>query len=376
MYNKRLCALVTIIIFFICTFNIVIDPFGVWKLWNHKSVNMFKPQQEIHERLYKAVEITHLKPTVIFIGTSRTHYGLDPSYYLQTCKVKGSIYNAAVSNANMNEMLWYFKHTLKNQPNLKQVIVGIDLSSFNRNLHNRPDFPSGQMEKNHMTFQSFLEISASFDALEASILTVKNNLVTPTFNTYEANNGKPSEFYFQSSYGKIFDLKGFNSINKININNKESYAMYELSQERFNDFRELVNICREKNIDLKVFISPSHATEMEAVRTSGNWQNFENMKRILCAITPIWDFSGYNSITTETISSNRQYYWDSSHYQKKVGNMIIDKINGMMDAAPLDFGVIIQPDNIENQLSYIRQSREIWAKNNPDLIEYVQSLKD
>ena len=368
-----MCTFVIILACFFCAINIVVDPFVVWNVWNNKSVNAFKSEQATHERLYKAIEIINLKPSILFIGTSRTRYSLDPGYYSQTHHE--TIYNAAVTSANMNEMLLYFKHAVQNQPELKQVIVGIDFYAFNGNQPNKADFPRNQMEKVHMTFESFLVTTASLGALKSSMLTVINNIERPTFNAIEAN-GKSSELQLQSNYGKITDIKEFNSVNQLNINSKDSYAMYELSQQSIDDFQELVDICREKNIDLKVFISPSHATEMEAVRVSGNWQEFENMKRILSAITPIWDFSGYNSVTTEPISAERQYYWDSSHYKNAVGNMILDKINGSKGNAPNDFGVMITPENIENHLISIQQGREKWANNNLAIVNYVQSLKE
>lgn len=372
-YNIKLCALVLILVSVVCVINIVVDPFGIWKLWNNKSVNAFKSEQETHERLYKAIEIINLKPTVIFVGTSRARMGLDPSYY--SLIYHEPIYNAAVSSANMNEMLLYFKHALQNQPALKQVIVGIDFYAFNRNLLNRVDFPSHQMGKEHITYKSFIETAASLDALTSTVRTVKNNLGKPAFNFFEPN-GKTSEFMIQNSYGKITDLRDFTSINRFNINDKESYAIYEISQDRIDDFREIVSICQEKNIDIKVFISPSHVTDMEAIRVAGKWQDFENMKRLLCNIIPIWDFSGYNSITTESIKQERKYYWDSSHYKKEVGDMILGKINGIETNIPSDFGVLITPDNIENHLIAIQKSREEWGKNNLEIVDYIQTLKN
>lgn len=369
-YNFKIFLFVIILIASFCAINIVIDPYGIWNLWSNRSVNTFKTEQTKHERLYKAIEIVNVKPDVVFVGTSRTRIGLDPGYYSSNKHV----YNAAVASANMNEMLLYFKHALQNQLELKEVIVGIDFYAFNQNLANRPDLPTKQIEKNHITFNSFIETSASLDALLSSIKTLRNNIGNNSKASSFDYNGKSSEIDLQNTYGNIVDLRGFTKINKINIGDKEAYLKYDISQDYVNDFKELIDICRERNINVKVFISPSHATDMEAIRVSGQWEKFENMKRTLCNITPVWDFSGYNSITTENITSNRQYYWDSSHYKKIVGDKILDKINGI-DNSPVDFGVIITPENIDRHLKYIRKSREMWANDNNELVEFVQSLK-
>lgn len=369
-YNIRLCVLVLIFSGAICVINILVDPFGIWKVWHNKSVNIYKPEQEKHERLYKAIEIINIKPSIIFIGTSRVLIGLDPSHYSETHREP--VYNAAVTSARMNEILSYFKHALQNQPDLKQVIIGIDFYIFNRIETNRPYFPSDQIGKKHITFNNFIKTTASLDALISSIQTVKSNWDNPTHSSFEPN-GKWSEISLLNKYGKITDLKSFTSINGLNIN--DTYTTYEISQERIENFRELVSICRNKNIDIKVFISPSHVTDMEAIRASGKWQEFETLKRLLCDITPIWDFSGFNSITTESITPERQYYWDSSHYKKDVGNMILDKMNGIEDHSPSNFGTVIGPTNIEEHLISIRELRESWVKDNPQIANYINSLK-
>lgn len=356
----------------ICVINILVDPFGIWNVWNNKSVNASKSEQETHERLCRAITIINIKPSIIFIGSSRARIGLDPGYYAQI--YPETIYNAGVSSVTMNEMLWYFKHALQNQPELQQVIIGIDFYGFNRNFPNGEDFPSQQMGKTHLTCKSFLETAASLDALKSTMITIKNNLGTPVPSFFEPN-GRTSEQAIQNIYGKIVDIEGFTMINRFNINTKEHYANYELAPERIDEFRELITLCQEKNINYKVFISPSHATDMEAIHVAGKWQEFENMKRLLCAITPILDFSGYNSITTDPIGSERRYYWDGSHYNKEIGNMILGQLIGLRGNSPADFGVIITPDNIEEHLSSIRQAREKWARDNPDIVNYVQSLK-
>ncbi|MGE5372884.1 MAG: hypothetical protein ACM3QZ_12940 [Solirubrobacterales bacterium] len=371
-YNLCLLFLVLLIVGAVSAVNILIDPFGIWKLWSKKTVNQYKPEQDTHERLFKAVDIIDLKPSVLFIGTSRTRIGLDPDYYARI--QSGTIYNAGLSSANMNEMLWYFIHALKNEPELKQVIVGIDFMEFNAKMPNKPDFQPQQMGKTHLTIKNILATTASLDMLKRSRVTVQQNREHPDLRAYEPN-GMRSETILESNWGHVNDLKGYTSINAININGGEYYARYTLSPERMNDFRELVRTCRQRGIDLKVFIAPSHATDMEAIRVSGNWKQFEDMKRQLCAITPVWDFSGYNSITTEPIGPGRKCFWESTHFKKEIGNLILNRLNHVRDNGPADFGVRITPENVEQQLQATRKARAVWAEHNPGVAAFVRSLK-
>ena len=68
------------------------------------------------------------------------------------------------------------------------------------------------------------------------------------------------------------------------------HTQYKLSEDRFNDFKKIVEFCRQNNIELIVFISPSHATQWEALRVTDRWDSFEEWKRKMVAITPVWDF--------------------------------------------------------------------------------------
>ncbi len=44
---------------------------------------------------------------------------------------------------------------------------------------------------------------------------------------------------------------------------------------------------------------------------------------------PLWDFSGYSSVTTETLPASgshaeMEFYWDSSHFKDIVGDFVLD----------------------------------------------------
>jgi hypothetical protein len=103
------------------------------------------------------------------------------------------------------------------------------------------------------------------------------------------------------------------------------------------------------------------------------WSAFEDWKRQVVKITPIWDFSGYNSITSEPISDDMQNYLESSHYQEHIGNLVLNRmLNHEINKVPGDFGTLVTVENIEPQLAKIRAGREKWAKQNPDMVKLVE----
>lgn len=71
-----------------------------------------------------------------------------------------------------------------------------------------------------------------------------------------------------------------------------------------------------------------------------------------------------------------QYYLDGTHYRKEVGDKILNRVLSYQQESGFDdFGVLITPKNIESHLVKIRATREVWAKNNPDVVELVQEIK-
>ncbi|TGE33836.1 hypothetical protein E4K68_03180 [Desulfosporosinus sp. Sb-LF] len=355
--------------------NMLIDPYGIWKLTNF-SLNNQKIEKYNHQRLFKAEDIIDLKPKVVLLGSSRTFFGLNPDYYEKITGQKA--YNAGFSAANTEEELAYLRHALANQSDIQQVIIGLDFYSFNEHNTGRKDFTLDRLGKDHINWSDFTNILFSQDGVQASLNTIKFNL----------NNKLPEPLIFPNGHISASGIKQFHILGvdgkeaferelKVYINSGEFYYNYKYSAQRLQDVRTMIELCKERKIDVKVFISPSHATQWEAIRTSGLWGQFEQWKRDISAITPVWDFSGYNSITTETISNTMQYYWDNSHYTEKTGELIVDRLlNHDVASIPKDFGRLLKPETVNQAIKEINSERVTWLQNNKKTIDFVEKLKE
>lgn len=350
-------------------FNIGIDPYGVmnspeWRL------NRLRTEQFNHVRLFKATSVTRIAPKTVLLGSSRTDLGLDPKH---PALAKGKpAYNLGLVGPNMYEVKRYFDHAIANQPELQTVVLGVDFFMFNEYKTHPADFEEARLERENLTPKELLNVTLSLGVTRSSLGTIKNSWRSPANFLYhdngfryvhnnEPDNPLPQEF--KNMIRGFFREGGY-------------YSRYKLSQGFLNDLRELVEICQSRNIDLKIFISPSHATQWEALRLAGHWDDFEQWKRELVAIAPVWDFSGYHSISTEPISENMTYYWDSSHYRQEVGNLILNRLFDYEPASvPADFGVLITPETVEQHFVKIRRDREYWANANPEAIAFVEELK-
>jgi hypothetical protein len=149
----------------------------------------------------------------------------------------------------------------------------------------------------------------------------------------------------------------------------------------------VLRLAHQKKLDLRLFISPSHARQWETLHVGGLWTTWEDWKRQLVKINveeasraaagpfPLWDFSGYTALTTEPfpalgdVASTMRWYWESSHYKKQLGDLVLDRVFDYRDPSrelPGDFGIRLDPATIEAHLAWIRAGRERWVAQYPD----------
>jgi hypothetical protein len=339
--------------------NISIDPYGFYNSATFNKINRKKPERDNYSRLYKAMDLKRKKPSILLMGSSRTEEGLeaDSNFFAN----KESVYNLGLQAVTPYEMLRYFEYALKQQPEIKQVIIGVDFFMFNQYLEPPADFDESRLKTNFPT-RDILNTSLSFDAFASSYRTLDINFNNKAHSNIESDSKTTEKFKFW--------LKAF-------LSRPELYGRYKLASDRLNYLHKIIEICRQKKIKIEIFISPIHATESKAIELAGLWFVYEQWKRDLVRVYPVWDFANYNSVTIESVGDNMKYYIDSSHYNKKTGNLILGRLfRDSKQNIPQDFGVLISPQNIESHLEKTRKDSQIWSKNNINDVRLVTNIKD
>jgi hypothetical protein len=361
----------------IAAFNFVVDPYGVTNAPVIERFNKVKPEQNKQVRLFKAIDVARLKPKTIFLGSSRTEFGLDPSH--PVLQASQPAYNLALPGANMYEIRRYLEHALSVQPDLELVVLGIDMLMFNSMDEVKPNFRESRLERSRMTLPDMLNVAFSPDAFFGSLRTIAANQSHPDEVGFFYPDGRRDPHYFRKYIYKsdsnlfifrtVLELQNF--MEKPNIDRD-----YKISEVYLEEFKKIIEICRDNDIELKIFISPAHATYWEALRVVNLWSLWEDWKRQIVGVTPVWDFSGYNSITTEPLDDNMQNYLDNSHYMKDIGDLILNRVfDNREKTVPDDFGVLVSEQNIESQIEKIQRDRDRWAKNNPETVQFVQNIQ-
>jgi hypothetical protein len=77
----------------------------------------------------------------------------------------------------------------------------------------------------------------------------------------------------------------------------------------------------------------------------------------------LWDFAGYNRITTVPMDDAARFYADGSHFRPSVGRLVLDTLLGVVSVA--DFGMRLTPQTLPAYLVEQRAARAAWRERQP-----------
>jgi hypothetical protein len=372
------------IISLIALFNFMVDPYGFHITHEKIGINQQKEGVRNKIRYVKSVQVIAQAPKTLILGSSRVHDGMNP----QSRSIPGgyaNVYNYGIPLIRIKEMKLFLAHALQTQK-VENVVIGLDFFMFNAKERLNYEFDPALLDKNSQYINRYFNPYFSSSALSDSIDTLKISRKQKDRKEFLSDGYRPG-------YGVFYGLKSYEKLHSyinwiyLSANEKETlyYQNFALDNEVFADFEEILLMTQKHHIRLFLYFSPAHATlDGEGILVSKNWTNFETLKRKITNIAydfgvPLWDFSGYNSITTEKVKTPMRNYWDSSHFTEKTGDMILAKIlvneKNMNDLAiPLDFGVKLTPSNIESHLMKIRADREKYYRENYDEVNKLHMM--
>ena len=399
----------------IASMNFVVDPFGMYRLVALDSFNASKLAVDHRVRLVKAYDVRRLRPQGIILGTSRSHVGLRPSHDGWDPGAR-PVYNLAFDGATTKEMYQYLLHAHAVR-RLRQVVLGLD--TYHATLAPataRPDFDAELLDSPGVLalpslIRADLKVLTSLDTLRASLATVRSQSDREP-QWFAPDGQRLGEVFFRRA-GEHFEQLGprgyFDEIDRLEVGFKRegqlaanarvlgrAVQQTTASSETSLDYiRRIVAFCRAQGVDLRIFIAPEHAHQLEITAAIGEWASLENAKRALVQLLaedaarhpgvppiPLWDFSGYSSVTTEALPESgshaeMEFYWDSSHFKDVVGDFVLDRLFGLSHArreVPLDFGVRLTPATLEPTLARLRTDQFAYRRSHPEDVEWIRSL--
>jgi len=163
----------------------------------------------------------------------------------------------------------------------------------------------------------------------------------------------------------------------------------------FDPYRFMLRRAYAEGTEMHLFTSPSHAATYQLFHAVDLYERYEFWLKELVRINeaeaaradtlpfPIWDFGYANSITVEPIPAiddlrPMRWYWESQHYRKALGDIVLDRIFDHADPArtlPSDFGVRLTSENIGAHLIRTRAALADWAAANAEIVDLSKHSK-
>ena len=401
-FTYRFLIALACVLILTALFNFIINPFGLFPIPAINKLNRIKIETEHRQRLTKPYIVAERKPDAVIIGTSRALQIDDHHPAFNALHA----YNLALASASAYENYRYLQHAEAENP-LRLVIYGLDEfagggGSYTGFSENRLAVTAGGMPNNYLFFsqlKDYVPALLSFDALRSSINTIAYQ------PPYKVKN--PRRYLRSIDRKEMVETYGHNwkfaDIEAAYLRKAIHTGTHPESDDitvntwvsRLTSLRQIIRFSYQHNIKLIIFISPSHAHMMEVWKLSGKWSDLENWKRAIVSIDDeearkaggqpfaVWDFSGYNSITTETVPppddkhTMMKWYTEASHYTMDTGDLILDRILGYHQPQrilPADFGVTLDRSNIEKNLARIRQEQARYTQTHPADVAAIKAL--
>ena len=363
---------------FICVgfLNLIVDPYALFNSPVYDGFNQNKEGMRHKVRSIKPLAVAVQRPKTLIMGSSRVWMGIDPQHPL--LQDYSPVYNYGVDLSRIREIQLMLDHAIKNS-DIKRVILGLDFFMFNSLQRTNYGFDEKLVSKQINIFD-FIPMIFSVNSTIDSFRVLKYIRQDVLLKSFLRNGYRPP--YGSDGKPDIKSYKNFHYYtNWIFLTPTPNQTLYYskmlVDEEVFNEFKKIIILCVNNHIDLKLYISPAHATlEGEGIKALGKEVDFENWKRRITKIAfqyniPLWDFGGYNSVTTEPVRTPMMFYSDSSHFTELVSDWILKRIFDQVEGIPSDFGIQIEPSNINVHLSNIRLDREKYLSKNQDEMELL-----
>lgn len=308
-------------------FNYTIDPYGVIRgdLANQK----IEPNQ--HYLKVKHVLNHPNRYDSFWFGSSKAGK-------IDVTKIEDGHqwYNMAYSQGLPGEFLQNIKIFIKNDIEIKNVAIEIDVWShlISPELHKNQWLRKPYVNKWNPLYMYLLQNPSQFiykhhlkntNKLYTNI-DIENSGVTRHHKIDSLINANPKAHIEQSKFIRDETRKSF------------SYDFPDRTQLSINEIKEIVNICKERNIKYYFYVNPIHVNTY----VTQDLDLFFSFLTNLTETSSFYDFSGINEVTTNNIN-----FFEIVHFRPHVGDMILDVLINGKNPGIENFGILVSDNNVE-----------------------------
>jgi len=341
-------AIIFMYLFVVGGLNYVVDP-----LWNFRhGISIGKFQQTFDERRQKTNWLAHhpySKDTVLF-GNSRVTI-FSPEFF------PGDIFNYAVGDMLPLEYGPFLRHFVENnRGNPRSVVLGVSLRGTAGQFVNwvktrrpAPEEYIDQAQRASSRYASLLDYSlfrhslrciGNDEATLGAYVRLKDDFFVPT---------KEAPIPFAEMEKRI----------RIGIRaNSDVFGEGYWYQSDIPDYQEMKQDFPE--MDFIVFTTPVSSHVLRVLAKEGRLEDWERwLRELVGEFGGIWHFMDYNTIT-----SNDDYFVDTSHFSTPIAHMVVQRIYGENEEGiPEDFGIYLHSGNIDAYLEEMKKKLQALSED-------------
>jgi len=331
------------------------------------------------ERLATPYLLRVAQPESVLLGSSRVRMGMRIEQ-----GERDGVLNAAINGATLSQISRIVDVALEN-PRLKRIIWGIDFFAFNTRWNaDDPNFDARIADEPAARFEdTLLSLDALGDGLDLFKRSLRGRARLTT--TMKAGVPWPMELICAQYVTDRIGGLDLGTPAQIAIQLRQFmylYRNYEFSQSQLAIFRETVRRIRTAKVKLLLFVPPLSEYELELIRQTGHWSDFENFKRAIAAVAPFDDFAAYNAMARRD-----EFYLHVIHFKAAPGHQIMRILLGTDAATCNDDARIVAQSarrvdaaSIDGVLATERQMRDAaiqqdsrYSRMAADAVRYAQS---
>ncbi|MGK5037837.1 hypothetical protein [Janthinobacterium sp. LB3P118] len=379
-YLAIFCACVLAALALVSAVNYRVDPYLLHQ-WDTPLVQRLRPTYEKLAVWGKTYAVARYRPAVVYIGNSRTEMGLPTG--VRALFDGKSVFNSAVSGASIGDAILLAEHAAR-VSQVDTMVWGIDAPSFS-------------LEQGSAGVEPGLTEGGPAFFARRALLNIRRGLsLDMTRDTWRILSGS-----YDGACLSSLALHGQRDQSCITSRNHGWAGTARAFTPRLQEFGDglgptlpalqafdasVGKLCRS-GTRLRLYINPTHALTLDALYWRGKWDAMQQWQRDLAQMAGryrrqgcdvrVYDFSGFNSITSEPIpqvtgAREMRYYWEASHYRDNVGHFILARLFGGAPRPPADFGVELTESGMVAQHAAMRAERERYHAQHADETAYLR----
>ena len=380
--------------------NVIVDPYSVYGLVDLRGLNHVKPHAGTHGEAAKMHMLARAAPVALVLGNSRAEVGFDPEHAAWPQAMR-PVFNAALPGTGPGTSLQFLRHALAvarqtGGPAPRLVVWGVDFMDFLPSPQSLPATTKSVIASEGgdlRTVTGRMQATLTLDALLDSLATVAAQR-DPYSQHLTAQGFNPMRDYeriaAQEGYRALFRQRSESQVRTLVAWAALSPRPRVDQAEEFETVRQVMALCAQEGIELKIVLYPYHARLLHAVRLAGIWSELEAWKMALVRTVaeeslrlgsrvPVWDFALFNSRMVEMVPrpGDRQSvllgYWEAGHFKQALGDLVLARV---LDAVAVDdeFGLQLSSLNVPAVLERQRQLADEHALRDTDAVSELTGI--